>query len=161
MQMHVTHSPIGLVRSPFDNVEDMPIQPAGAKDVRGEVDVYSEYAEGLAGIEGFSHIILIYHFHRVDRTELTVVPFLDSEERGVFATRAPTRPNHIGISAVQLEERDGRVLRIRGVDILNETPVLDIKPYVPEFDHRSVDSVGWYERAEGDAENTRSDDRFR
>lgn len=159
--MRVVYRPIGVVRSPFEDVQGMPIQPAGCPGVRGEVRVLPRYAEGLEGLEAFSHIILIYHFHRTERAALTVVPFLDSREHGVFSTRAPTRPNGIGLSVVRLEARDGNILRVRDVDILNGTPLLDIKPYVPEFDRVPAERIGWYAEVKKKANAARSDGRFR
>jgi len=159
--MTVTYKPIGVVDTPFQDIRGMPIQPAGAPNAQGQVHIFPQYAEGLEGLEVFSHIILIYHFHRVERAELTVVPFLDSEHHGVFCTRAPARPNPIGLSVVLLEARDGNTLQVSGVDILNKTPLLDIKPYVPAFDRYSPERIGWYAKAEGQANITKSDDRFR
>jgi len=139
----------------------MPIQPAGAAGVQGTVEVWPEFVEGLKDLEGFSHIILLYHFHRAREVRLTVVPFMDSEPHGVFATRAPKRPNPIGLSVVRLIRVERNVLYIENVDILDGTPLLDIKPYVPEFDPLPVERVGWLERAQGKVQSKRSDDRFR
>ncbi len=139
----------------------MPIQPAGAAGVQGTVEVWPEFVEGLKDLEGFSHIILLYHFHRAREVRLTVVPFMDSEPHGVFATRAPKRPNPIGLSVVRLIRVERNVLYIENVDILDGTPLLDIKPYVPEFDPLPVERVGWLERAKGKVQGKRSDDRFR
>jgi tRNA-Thr(GGU) m(6)t(6)A37 methyltransferase TsaA len=138
----------------------MPIQPKGAAGVRGEVEVYPEYRQGLKDLEGFSHVILIYHFHKVREQELIVTPFLDNEPRGVFATRAPKRPNPIGLSVVKLLHVDGGRLHVENLDILEGTPVLDIKPYVPAFDHPEVERVGWLEGAQDGVEHKRSDERF-
>ncbi|HQK77681.1 MAG TPA: tRNA (N6-threonylcarbamoyladenosine(37)-N6)-methyltransferase TrmO, partial [Candidatus Hydrogenedentes bacterium] len=110
---------IGVIHSPFTKLEGMPIQSAGARDVEGTVEVRPEYAEGLRDLEGFSHVYLIYWFHRAQRTELSVVPFLDTEKRGVFATRSPLRPAHIGLSIVELLGVEGPTLTVRGVDILD------------------------------------------
>lgn len=136
----------------------MPIQPSRARGVRGAVVVFPEFAEGLADLDGFSHIILLTHLHRAKPYRLRVVPFLDTVERGLFATRAPSRPNPIGLSVVRLLKVDGNRLEVEDVDLLDETPVLDIKPYVPDFD-RSVDiRLGWLEEARRRA--GRSDARF-
>jgi tRNA-Thr(GGU) m(6)t(6)A37 methyltransferase TsaA len=155
------YRPIGTIHSPFKEIEGMPIQPTGASKVRGSVEILPELAEGLKDLDGFSHIILLYHFHGVQASKLTVVPFMDSQPRGVFATRAPVRPNPIGLSVVRLLSVDRNVLHIENVDVIDGTPVLDIKPYVPEFDHHSVDRVGWLERARDKVRNKRSDSRFR
>ncbi len=151
---------IGVIHSPFTRPEDMPIQPVGARDVEGEVVVDEQYAPGLRDLGGFSHIHLLYCFHRADRTELQVVPYLDSELRGVFATRSPLRPARLGLSVVQLLEVDGNRLRVRGVDVLDGTPLLDIKPYIPQFDNRPEATSGWMKSAQTEVERQRSDDRF-
>jgi tRNA-Thr(GGU) m(6)t(6)A37 methyltransferase TsaA len=142
-------------------MEGMPIQPAGAQGVKGTVEVFPDFRAGLKDLDGFSHIILLYHFHRSGEFNLEVVPYMDSERRGLFATRAPARPNPIGLSVVQLDKVADGVLHIQNVDVLDGTPLLDIKPYVPEFD-RPVDiQIGWLGRAGRSAATTRADDRFR
>jgi tRNA-Thr(GGU) m(6)t(6)A37 methyltransferase TsaA len=138
----------------------MPIQPAGAAGVKGTVEVFDEYKAGLKDLEGFSHIILVYCFHRSAGFELEVVPFLDQEPRGLFATRAPRRPNPIGLSTVQLERIEDGILFIRNVDIIDGTPLLDIKPYVPDFDSPANARTGWLEEARRRVERQKSDDRF-
>ena len=153
-------SPIGVIRSPFQDVKGMPIQASGARNVRGRVVVEEAYAAGLADIEGFSHILLIYIFHRSKGYHLTVKPFLDNRLHGVFATRAPRRPNPVGLSVVELLQREKNVLHINGVDVLDNTPLLDIKPYAPAFDIVPVSSVGWLEGKEVEAGITKSDERF-
>ncbi len=139
----------------------MPIQPSGAAGVRGSVEILPELVEGLRDLDGFSHIILLYHFHQVQEFKLTVLPFLDSQPRGVFATRAPVRPNPIGLSIVRLLSVEGNILHVENVDILDGTPVLDIKPYVPAFDRPPADRVGWLEQARDKVQSKRSDSRFR
>jgi tRNA-Thr(GGU) m(6)t(6)A37 methyltransferase TsaA len=158
--MDVQYRPIGVIHTPFRKIEGMPIQPSGAAGILGTVDVYSEYAEGLRDLDGFSHIILIYHFHESSGFKLIVTPFLDSEPRGLFATRAPKRPNPIGISAVRLLQIKGSTLHVQGVDILDGTPLLDIKPYVPEFDRQPRFRLGWLEKAKGKVKKRKSDSRF-
>jgi tRNA-Thr(GGU) m(6)t(6)A37 methyltransferase TsaA len=138
----------------------MPIQPTGARGVRGSIEIYGEFVRGLKDIDGFSRIIHIYSFHRSSSFELETTPFLDPTPRGVFATRAPRRPNALGLSCVRLVERDGAVLTIEDVDILDGTPLLDIKPYVPEFDSYRGAACGWLQTVAGNAKSTRSDDRF-
>jgi tRNA-Thr(GGU) m(6)t(6)A37 methyltransferase TsaA len=130
----VVYRPIGVIRSEHVRAEDTPIQPVHAGDCRGRVEVFPEYVEGLKDLDGFSHVYLVYHFHRAEATRLTVKPYLDDSERGVFATRAPCRPNAIGLSIVELIGREANVLVIRGVDVLDGTPLLDIKPYTAMFD---------------------------
>jgi tRNA-Thr(GGU) m(6)t(6)A37 methyltransferase TsaA len=159
--MKVEYRSIGVIHSPFENIEGMPIQPPGAANVQGTVEVWPEFTAGLKDLEGFSHIILLYHFHQVQETKLVVTPFMDSEPHGVFATRAPKRPNPLGLSVVRLLRIEQNTLYIENVDILDGTPLLDIKPYVPEFDQPSVERVGWLERARGQVQDKRSDDRFR
>lgn len=158
--MSIAYQPIGVIHSPFQSIERMPIQPAGATGIRGEVELFAEFAAGLKDLEGFSHIILLYHFHRVAQPRLIVTPFLDSESRGVFATRAPTRPNPIGLSIVKLLSVQGNLLQIENVDILDGTPLLDIKPYAPQFDHHEVQRTGWLASAKGKVTDRRSDGRF-
>ncbi len=160
-EMAIHYRPIGIIRSPFQDIAGMPIQPSGAVGIRGTVEVLPEFAEGLKDLQGFSYIILLYHFHRVQEAKLIVTPFMDSQPRGVFATRAPKRPNPIGLSIVKLLGIEGNILHVENVDILDSTPLLDIKPYVPEFDHYVADRVGWLEQAEGRVQGKRSDDRFR
>ena len=156
----ICYSPIGTIRSPFSEIQGMPIQPRGAQGIRGTVEMRLDLVSGLKDLEGFSHLILIYHFHCSQGFSLHLKPFLDDHDHGVFATRAPRRPNPIGISVVRLASIDGHVLHIEDVDILDGTPLLDIKPYVPEFDVREPARIGWLlGRAEKVAE-CRADERF-
>jgi len=134
--------PIGVIRSPFKSSEDTPIQ-SSKSDARGYVEVALEYIDALKSLDGFSHIILVYWFHRAKPPKMRMKPFLDTEEHGLFSIRAPSRPNPIGISTVKLLRIEGTRLYIEGVDILDETPLLDIKPFVPEFDNRSHATSGW------------------
>ena len=154
-------NPIGIIHTPFTMPEGMPIQPAGAADIRGTIKVFEEYHAGLKDLDGFSHIILIYHFHRSHGFNLHVVPFMDSQPRGLFATRAPKRPNPIGISVVQLDRIETGVLYVHNPDVLDGTPLLDIKPYVPEFDSPSNFRTGWLDQARKTVSNRKSDDRFK
>ena len=156
-QYHV----IGKIHSPFTDPRKMPIQPVGASGARGQVVLNPAYREGLKDLDGFSHIFLIYHFHRTQQSQLTIKPFLDETSRGIFATRAPVRPNPIGLSVVQLERIEDHVLHVLNIDVLDGTPLLDIKPFVPEFDQADDVRIGWLrERVKG-AGDVRSDDRFR
>jgi len=160
MTFQITYQPIGIIHSPFSDLAQMPIQPTARVSAPGTADVFLEFAQGLKDLEGFSHIILLYHLHEVRRTALTVTPFLSSEPKGIFATRAPIRPNPIGLSIVKLLKLDGTRLHLANLDILDGTPLLDIKPYVPEFDRPSRVRIGWLKHAKRSANNTRSDDRF-
>ena len=152
--------PIGVIRSPFKTLENMPIQPRGGDDIEGEVSVDPLYADGLADLDGFSHIYLIYHFHKARRTELRVTPFMDTCVRGVFSTRSPLRPNHIGLSIVELLGVKENRLIIRGIDVLDGTPLLDIKPYISQFDRVEASRSGWFCGDEHDVAVKRSDSRF-
>ncbi len=134
--------PIGVIHSPFKKTLETPIQPFKS-NAEGKVKVFNEYAEGLKDIEGFSHIILLYVFHKSRNYKLTVKPFLDKQSRGLFATRAPWRPNPIGLSIVELLRRKKNVLAVKEIDVLDETPLIDIKPYVPTFDERQNARIGW------------------
>ncbi|WP_320008293.1 tRNA (N6-threonylcarbamoyladenosine(37)-N6)-methyltransferase TrmO [Maridesulfovibrio sp.] len=152
--------PIGHVSSPHKSLEGMPIQPSGAKDIVGKIVLYGALEEGLQDLDGFSHIILLYHFHKNDGFELKVKPFMDTVERGLFSTRAPRRPNMIGMSTVELLSIEGNILHIKGVDILDGTPLLDIKPYVQKFDAVDADRFGWLEENAQQSETLKSDERF-
>jgi tRNA-Thr(GGU) m(6)t(6)A37 methyltransferase TsaA len=157
----ITYQAIGVVHSPFKEPKNVPIQASAAKNIEGTLTVYPQYAEGLCDIEGFSHLILLYHFHLAKETQLQVKPFLDDKLHGVFATRAPARPNKIGISVVRLKAREGNVLHVQDVDVLDGTPLLDIKPYVPEFDYRDTEKIGWLRSEIGKLGSTRDDGRFK
>ena len=137
--------PIGVIHSPFGSARGMPIQPRFSKS-KGEIELFGEYPKGLKDIEGFSHIILVYRFHKSRGFSLLVKPYLDSEARGIFATRFPDRPNHIGISVVELIERSKNRLVVGGIDVVDGTPLLDIKPHVPPFDSAAGARIGWLEK---------------
>jgi tRNA-Thr(GGU) m(6)t(6)A37 methyltransferase TsaA len=141
--MDIHFRSIGVIHSPFHEKETTPIQPSRSK-AAGQVEVCPEYAEGLVDLEGFSHIYLLYEFHYSEGYQLKVTPYLDHVERGLFSTRYPCRPNQIGLSLVELVERSDNVLLIQGVDVLDGTPLLDIKPYVIEFDVRTNTRNGWF-----------------
>jgi tRNA-Thr(GGU) m(6)t(6)A37 methyltransferase TsaA len=151
---------IGTIHTQFREKKGTPIQGHLAPETSGSVEIFPDFAEGLKDIEGFSHIVLVYSFHKSEDYDLLTKPFLDKVKRGVFATRAPRRPNPIGLTTVRLVKREGNVLHISGVDMLDGTPLLDIKPYVPEFNH--VDNIkrGWLEGYIGKPDQTRADDRF-
>lgn len=154
-------TPIGIIHTPFKSREGMPIQPAGAKGIKGIVEVYEPFQAGLKDLDGFSHIILLYEFHRSEGYNLDVVPFMDTEPRGLFSTRAPKRPNPIGLSVVQLNRTENNILHIENVDILDGTPLLDLKPYVPDFDSAQDVRTGWLEEARKTVHEKQSDARFK
>jgi len=148
------------LRTPFPKAEGAPIQPAGALGVAGTLELLPEYAAGLADIEGFSHLIVLYHLHKVEKVSLTVTPFLDSTARGLFATRAPCRPNPVGLSVVRLVRAQDNVLYLENVDMVDGSPVIDVKPYVAAFDSWPDSRAGWLERCAERAEGMRADSRF-
>lgn len=152
--------PIGIIHTPFTNLEDMPIQPKGAQGTIGEIILDKEHQEGLADLQGFSHIYLLYQFHQAKRTALTVTPFMDTNPRGVFATRSPLRPNHIGLSIVELISINENILQVRGIDVLDGTPLVDIKPYIAAFDEVTESRSGWMKGTKNDVAEKRSDSRF-
>lgn len=156
----ISYAPVAHMRTPFTDVRGMPIQPVGARGVAGSIDVLPEYADGLADIEGFSHLLVIYHLHQCKGFTLRVKPFLDNDEHGIFATRSPRRPNPIGISVLRLTGVTGNRLHVENVDMLDGTPVLDIKPYVPAFDVWDADRTGWFATVADNAVQCRADDRF-
>jgi len=133
---------IGVIRTPFKSNDKIPIQ-ASKSDITGEAEVFPEYSEGLDSLDGFSHVILLYWFHKSQSPKLMVTPFLDMKERGLFSTRAPSRPNPIGFSIVKIMQLKGNSVKFKGADMLDDTPLLDIKPFVPEFDNRFDAISGW------------------
>lgn len=159
----IEYEPIGTIRTPYDSLEGMPIQPSGARDTEGSVELDEAYVDGLADLAEFSHCYLLYHLHGSDgEAPTTVEPFLDSTDRGLFATRAPRRPNAIGLSVVRIDGVDGSTVRVRDVDVLDGTPLLDVKPFVPDFDVPTREDVdaGWIDRSNDSPEQRRADDRF-
>lgn len=157
----IVYRPIGIIHSPFKEPKGVPIQPSAGRNIEGHVEVFPEYQAGLKDLEGFSHIILLYHFHLSEGYSPEVVPYMDDELRGVFATRAPKRPNPIGISVVRLMKIEGNMLKIKDLDVLDGTPLLDIKPFVPEFGDRIQNvRTGWLEKRVHRLEETRDDGRF-
>ena len=157
----IMYRPIGIIHSPFSEPKGTPIQPSAATGVEGTVEVFPEYAGGLKDLDGFSHVILLYHFHLSRQPSLEVKPYMDEQRHGVFATRAPSRPNPIGISVVPLVKIEGNVLHVRNIDIVDKTPLLDIKPYVPDFDVRDVEKTGWLEKSVHKLKTSKDDGRFR
>lgn len=158
--MQITYSSIGIIYSPFKELAGMPIQPTGKSSAPGHVELYPEFIEGIKDLEGFSHIYLLYYLHKVRQVKLTVTPFLDKEARGIFATRAPSRPNPIGLSLVKLIRIEGNFIYIDDIDILDGTPLIDIKPYIPEFENKENIRIGWLEKAKRRVQEKKSDSRF-
>ena len=158
--MEITYHAIGVIHTTFKDLAGMPIQPTSDASGPGTIEVYEPYLEGLKDVDGFSHLIVLYHLHAVQESALLITPFLDSAPRGIFATRAPTRPNPIGLSIVELKGVEGNILHVDQIDVLDGTPLLDLKPYVPEFDHRPDVRIGWLEHARGKVRGKSSDDRF-
>ena len=158
--MEIKYRPIGVIKTPFKEKRGTPIQPKAARGVKGVVEVFEEFKEGLKDIDGFSHIILIYHFHLSKKYSLLVKPYMDDNFHGVFATRAPARPNNIGISIVKLLKIEDNKLYIENVDIIDGTPLLDIKPYVPEFETEEEIRKGWLEENVKKLPKMKDDGRF-
>ena len=161
MNTYVKYSPIGFIHSPFTTLENMPIQPSGAAGIKGSIELLPQYQSALLDLDGFSHIYLIYHFHKVQGAALQPTPFLDTKPHGLFATRAPRRPNPIGISIVKLISIEENILHIENVDILDGTPLLDIKPYIPEFNQVDEVRIGWLKDNVISVKGKRSDKRFK
>lgn len=159
--MEIIYQPIGIIHTPFAERSGTPIQPAAAAGAVGRIELADCYRAGLKDLDGFSHLILLYHFHRSSGYELEVTPFLDTQPRGLFSTRAPKRPNAIGLSVVRLTAILDGVLEIAEVDMLDGTPLLDIKPYVPQLNPAAVERIGWFSGAVGDLQGHTADERFR
>jgi tRNA-Thr(GGU) m(6)t(6)A37 methyltransferase TsaA len=160
MVQEIRYRPIGIIHSPFKEVTRMPIQPSGALGIKGTVELFREYSAGLKDIDGFSHIILIYHFHLSKGYTLGTRPFMEEETHGIFSMRAPARPNPIGISVVRLIRVEDNILHIEDVDVVDGTPLLDIKPYVPDFDWHEAERIGWLSTKSQHARKHKSDNRF-
>ncbi len=152
--------PIGKIQTPFTSLEGMPIQPNGGREIEGTIHLDSVYQAGLDDLVGFSHLVLIYFLHKSEGFSLKVKPFLDNQPRGLFSTRAPKRPNPIGLSVVRLIKIERNILHIKNIDILDGTPLLDIKPYVPQFDDVEEIRLGWLTDKVDSAVKTRADSRF-
>jgi tRNA-Thr(GGU) m(6)t(6)A37 methyltransferase TsaA len=156
----ITLKPIGIIYMEYTHKEGMPIQPSGSKGVEGVVELYPEFVDGLKDLDGFSHIILLYHLHLSADYKLIVKPFMDEVLRGVFATRAPKRPNPIGLSVVKLNKIENNKIFVENVDMINETPLLDIKPYIPDVDSVNTFRLGWLEGKTLKMKDEKSDSRF-
>ena len=160
MSRKISFKRIGVIHSPFTEPAGTPIQPPGADGAEGKVELFPEYTKGLEDLEGFSHIFLIYYFHKSRGGPLRFKPFLDEHYHGVFAMRGSARPNSIGLSVLALERIEDNILHVRDVDILDGTPLLDIKPYVPQFDTRKNVRIGWLDSKVDDLKGARDDGRF-
>jgi len=159
--LNISYKPIGIVHSPFTKPEGTPIQPVVSKNSEAVVEIYPEFKEGLRDLEYFSHIYILFHLHLAEKKELTVIPFLDTTPHGVFATRSPGRPNSIGISVVCLDKIESNMLYVKNIDILDGSPVLDIKPYIPQFDVFETTKNGWFEKNVHKMESQKDDGRFK
>ena len=159
--MHtIAYRPIGIIRSPYKSPKGTPIQPTGAANQKGKVILDSVYAGALDDLDGFSHLYLIYHFHLAKKYTNKITPFLDSQSRGLFSTRAPARPNAIGLSVVRLDRIEETTLHVIDIDVVDGTPLLDIKPYVPAFDQRGKVKIGWMTGKSAEVNDLSDDGRF-
>ncbi|MEA2050528.1 MAG: tRNA (N6-threonylcarbamoyladenosine(37)-N6)-methyltransferase TrmO [Campylobacterota bacterium] len=161
--MDIKLKQIGTIYSPFKSLENMPVQPRGGKDIISTIKIKKEFEDGLKDLDGFSHLYLIYFFHKIEQHKLHVVPFNDltHSKRGVFSTRTPMHPNSIGLSIVELVSVNENIITIKGSDVLDGTPLLDIKPYIENFDKIDTKTKsGWMVSTSDEVTNIRSDDRF-
>jgi tRNA-Thr(GGU) m(6)t(6)A37 methyltransferase TsaA len=156
----ITYTPIGVIHTPFDSTAGMPVQSVAAGGVSGTIELDPRFQDGLSDLEAFSHLILVTHLHQVIGYALQVVPFLDDRPHGIFATRSPRRPNPIGLSIVRLVAIAGSTLYIQEVDVVDGTPLLDLKPFVPAIDNRQTEKIGWFADRLDRLPTVRSDDRF-
>ena len=159
--MKIEFTPIGIIHTPFKTIENIPIQPAAGKTIEGWIEIFDEYTEGLSDLDGFSHIYLLFHLHRSKNYSLKLIPFLDTVKRGVFSTRSPARPNPLGLSIVEIVSIHDNIINIKGIDILDGSPLIDIKPYVPDFEVTKNIKKGWFEGKEKIIPGKLSDDRFK
>ena len=161
--MKIELESIGTIYTTFEKIEGMPIQPTGAKGIKGTIVIKEKYIDGLKDLEHFSHINILYILHKIEDYLLEVKPFMDNKTHGIFATRSPKRPNRIGSSVVKIDKIEGNTIYISNVDILNGTPLIDIKPYVPQLYEDTIDElkIGWLEKNHKKAKSQKSDDRFK
>ena len=161
--MKIELESIGTIHTEFNKIEGMPIQPTGAKGIKGTIEIKDKYVDGLKDLDGFSHVHLIYLLHKVEGYMLEVKPFMDNTPHGVFATRSPKRPNRIGMSIVKVNKVEDNKVYVENVDILDGTPLLDIKPYVPQLYEDTIDElkIGWFEKNHKKAKTQKSDTRFK
>ena len=163
ISMNIELESIGTIHTEFNEIEGMPIQPTGAKGIKRTIEIKDKFVDGLKDLDGFSHIHLLYLLHKVDGYMLEVKPFMDNNTHGVFATRSPKRPNRIGMSVVKVNKVEGNTVHVENIDVLNGTPLLDIKPYVPQLYEDTIDElkIGWFETKHQKAKSQKSDDRFK
>lgn len=147
--MSIVLEPIGIIRTPHQAEAGTPVQPVMAQNVDGTLELNREFAEGLVDLDGFDRIWVLFHCDRTRPARMSVTPYLDDQPHGIFATRSPGRPNPIGLSSVEVLAVEGNCIHVRGVDMLDRSPLLDIKPYVPRFDLFPAERWGWYESCEG------------
>ena len=155
--MEIIYHPIGVAHTPFKSLQEMSGKPKQERVASGSVEVFPEFSEGLNDLAGFSHIYLLFHLHQIQQHFLVVIPSLDDMPRGVFSTRAPCRPNPIALSLVKLVQIENNFLYVEGLDVLEGTPLLDIKPYIPEFEEGAEIRTGWLEKAKGKIHSQKSD----
>jgi len=158
--MSIIFNPIGIIHSPFVQKENMPIQTSGGEGIKGHIEIFPDYIDGLRDLDEFSHIFLIYQFHLSEGCDLLCKPFLDDQKHGVFAVRSPRRPNQVGLSIVRLIDIKDGILNIEDMDIIDGTPLIDIKPYIPEIDCRKTERIGWLEDKAKNFKIAESDGRF-
>ena len=161
--MNINLQQIATIKSPFKSLENMPVQPRGAADTIATIEFKEEFQDGLQDLGEFSHVYLIYYFHKIKEHKLKVIPFNDltNTPRGVFSTRTPMHPNSIGLSVVELISVKDNIVTIKGIDILDGTPLLDIKPYIENFDKIDGDTKsGWMKLSANEVSRKKSDDRF-
>jgi tRNA (adenine37-N6)-methyltransferase len=156
----IIYKPIGLIHSPYKGLRNLPVQPSGAVGIKGFIEIFPEYESGLADLDGFSHVVVIYHMHLVKSFSLKVIPFIDNEERGIFATRAPVRPNPIGLTVVKLIGIRKNILEIENIDIVDLTPVIDIKPYFNLVEKDQPVRIGWMTGKTDRLKTKKTDTRF-
>jgi tRNA-Thr(GGU) m(6)t(6)A37 methyltransferase TsaA len=159
-QEQIIFTPIGKITSPFESQEGTPIQGKMAPEKKARVEIFPDFAKGLKDLDGFSHIYLLYKFDRVGPGDILTKPYLDTEKRGIFATRSPRRPNPIGLTIVKIEKVNSDSIDVSGVDLLNNTPIIDIKPYIPDFDEHKDVKIGWYGKNPKRQKLVLADDRF-
>ncbi|MEA3316736.1 MAG: tRNA (N6-threonylcarbamoyladenosine(37)-N6)-methyltransferase TrmO [Bacteroidota bacterium] len=157
----IKYNPIGVIYTPYTDISGMPIQPTGAIGIKGTIKINQIYAEGLKDLDAFSHIILLYHLHLVKEYDLITKPFMENVEHGIFSIRGPKRPNPIGFSVVKLNKVEDNILHIENVDILNETPLIDIKPFISDVDCVKADKMGWLDGKSHKMGDKKSDSRFK
>ncbi len=157
---NITLKPIGVIHSSFKEPASMPIQSSGVSDAKGHIEIFPEFVDGIRDLNGFSHIYVLFYFHLSQSYNLTPIPFLDTVPRGLFSTRAPRRPNPIGLSIVTIEDIKDNIIQISGIDMVDKTPLLDIKPFIPNFEPKDNVRTGWMTKSPEEILKKKSDERF-